>query len=111
MDKNFTNLYNEVKNILSGETINLVNISSLLIHLMESVQKIKGLSGEEKKKLVLEVLKYTIDESDLSSSEKKLLGTLCETLIPETINTIISVANNEFDLKKIENCFSCFKFK
>ena len=111
MDENFINLYNDVKNILKGENINLFNISTLLIHLMESVQQITNLSGHQKKNLVIKVLKYTIDQSNLPLSEKQILDKLCDTLIPEIINIIISVANNEFDLKKIEKCFSCFKFK
>jgi hypothetical protein len=110
MDENFVNLYNDVKNILNGETISLVNISSLIINLMQSVEKINGLTGEEKKSLVIQVLKYTIEQSELPLPEKQILDKLCDILIPETINIIISAVKNEYDLNKIKSsCFSCFK--
>jgi hypothetical protein len=110
MDEKFINLYNDVKNILNGETISLVNISSLVINLMQSVEKINGLTGEEKKSLVIQVLKYTIEHSELPLAEKQILDKLCDILIPETINIIISAVKNEYDLNKIKSsCFSCFK--
>ena len=110
-DQNFTILSDTVKSILKGENINLVNISTLLINLMQSVEQINGLTGDQKKDLVIEVIKYTIDKSSIPDDEKQILYIICYTTIPEIINVIISTVNNEFNLKKIESsCIPCLKF-
>lgn len=109
IDTKFINLYQTVISVLNGQSLNLINISTVLINLMEEVEKIKTLSGDEKKSLVLSVIQYTINESSLHDNEKIILNQVCNLLIPEIINIIITSSKNGYNLNTIKtDCFSCF---
>ena len=58
------------------------------------------MTGEEKKQLVLKMLRKYVDESNMSDDEKELCNSLITNgTLSETINIIIAAARGELDIK------------
>jgi len=86
---------------------------------MELAETIPNLSGPEKKALVLDVLARLIDELPMQDDDKALLKTLILTVIPSTIDVIVSSSLGQFALnlyeqaeEEVAGCFAkCTKKK
>lgn len=60
-------------------------IPGLVIKTMEIVEQIKGLTGQEKKDLVIKVVERVVDESDISGSLEPLILPMIPTMIDELV--------------------------
>ena len=84
------------------------NIITTLHSIMESVEVIdKNLNGSAKKNLAIKAIKWIADSQlNLLESDKLLLISIIEKVIPETINVIIDVSNGISNLVKTKcPCF------
>lgn len=79
----------------SGVTVS--NISVLLTNLMVQANNLKKMSGSEKKKLVMDILKVIIEDN----VEDKILEKILTDMIPGLIDTLVDVSKNKINLKKV----------
>jgi hypothetical protein len=72
----------------------------LAVSIAQDVNAIQGLSGNEKKTIVLDILKQAVQKSTLSDDQKKELSGLLQTVVPATLDIAVSVARGGFSLQK-----------
>lgn len=102
-------LYNELIKIMKLNTISHSNIIEICILLMKSVENYKGLVGEEKKEMVIYVIKKFINNTTYIDDKSSLLHVIDITL-PILIDTVIGLDKNEIKIameKTIKKCFPC----
>ena len=103
-------LYNNLITLLGDEKISSVNIVLITASLMQVVEKFPGLPGNEKKDLIIQVLKrYTIDKIDDEEEEKSVL-LFIDLFLPSVIDTIISVDKKKLVINVISVLKKCFPF-
>ena len=72
----------------------------LAVSIAQDVNAIQGLSGNEKKAIVLDILKQAVQKSTLSDDQKKELSGLLQTVVPATLDIAVSVARGGVSLQK-----------
>ena len=96
---------------LTSHEINVTNIISMTIDIMQYAQQMitKKTSGQKKKELVLLVLQRLIANVE-DENVKLQLTNLLETCVPETIDMIVLVAAGKLDLGKLKKKYlpCCF---
>ena len=120
-DSLFENILDKVQNFLASKGIKIVSEKTLMsalplvIECVETI-KTKGVSGEEKKSLVLRVILFIVRESELDDEKKETLRRLIESeALETTIDIIIATSKGEFKLnrknkRKLFICMSqCFE--
>lgn len=83
-------------------------IPTLVIKAMKHVQSFKGMKGEQKKALVIEVVTRLIDESDVCGPMEPVILSV----IPTMIDSIVSVDKGQLRIKpklmdKMKSIASC----
>lgn len=89
------NLYNEINQLMDGEIINLNNGITFGVNLMQLVEKYKTFTGQEKKQIVIDVINKIIEEQVDDENTERDLITFANTVLPTTIDTIISIDKKE----------------
>ena len=79
---------------------------TILVYCIEYFDKIKGLSGKEKKDLVMKVMNEYIDKKLDNTSANIIKG-----ILSITIETIISASKGEFMINMKKKCMGIFKYK
>lgn len=97
----------DMEEILNGGQITILNILSLCVNAMQSVEKIPKLSSNQKKQIVLDVISKLIQQT---GSDNSVL-----VLIPHFIDTAISLDKGELQIsitpeKVIGCCAGIFNF-
>lgn len=83
------------------------NITTIVINLMQLVEKYPDLTGEQKKKLVIHVVKNFIkDKTD--NEEEEVLLTFVDIFLPTLIDTLVSVDKKKIVIKLKKTFSSCF---
>jgi hypothetical protein len=72
----------------------------LAVTIAQEVNAIQALSGNEKKVIVLDILKQAVQKSSLSNDQKTELSGLLKTVVPATLDIAVSVARGGFSLQK-----------
>lgn len=107
-------LYNSLSRIVEGEKINTTNVVSIVTNLIQIVEKYPDIKGEQKKLLLIHVLKNFV-KNNLDDEEKIAVLTFIDLFLPSVIDTIISVDKKEIVIKMKKSfkvCFPCcFKKK
>ena len=106
-------LYLEVKKLVEGGTkINQLNLMALVIKCMEVLDKVTGLTGTEKKSLVLKVIDKLVDEYVDDESEKLIIKGSINMIVPTAIDAIVDGIKGKLDVGKMKNkfkkCCPCF---
>lgn len=108
-----TEIYRDITSYLHDITkehgISPKNLIYIVTNLMSAVGKYETLSGLEKKELVIIIINKEIDETIKEPQTKAILKLMIETVIPETIDTLVSVANGEYKFKYIPKIIKLFK--
>jgi len=88
----------------------LENIFIIITQIMVIVGKYPCLKGNQKKDIVIEVIKYIIINYKDDSVSNEFIETIFNS-VPEVIDTFIKVNDNHFNINKkdIISCFACFK--
>ena len=81
----------------SGVTVS--NITILLTSLMVQANRVKNMTGSEKKKLVMDILRVTIEEN----VKDEILEKVLIDMIPGLIDTLVDVSKNKINLKKVSS--------
>lgn len=105
---------NEIKTIIENfkenfqKNINVETITDAVIQLMKIVEKLKKLSGQQKKSLVTEILIHIVEETNIGELDT-ILDHILINLIPILIDRFVSVQNGKIVFKK-KSLFPCIKF-
>lgn len=95
---NLNLLMNNIESLILGNDVSLIDITSLCLQSMLFVEHLKNISGEEKKKLVIDAL--------FKVFEKHNFDTTMLNIVPFLIETIIKVDKRIDPINKIKKC--CF---
>ena len=90
-----------VYNILQNKDITLNNVMYVVKELMTMVEDFKGLTGQEKRKIVLDTLDMVI--SNHGGFYKNTLATIARHVAPDVIDLIISASKNKLLLNVKNN--------
>jgi len=88
------------------ENFSLGTIIDIIPNLIRIVEKYKTLSGIEKKRLVLDLIEYFIDNTD-GFGDDHLVDPIIKTIVPSVIDNLIKVEDKKIVLRKNRNCLSC----
>jgi hypothetical protein len=106
---NVDRLYESLSKIIGDKKVTTENIVLIATNLMQIVEKYPDLYGQQKKALVIYVLKkFVVDHLD--GDAESFLLIFIDTLLPSVINTIIAVDKKEVVIKikkGLKACFSC----
>jgi len=67
---------------------------------METVEKVSGMSGEEKKASALTIINYVIDETDMPWIPDSLIDPLLKKAAPVLIELLVSATKGELGVNK-----------
>ena len=90
---------------MDEEGLSLGNITGIVIPLMQFTQTIGGMTGGEKKQLVIEVLKMRVDETVEDAELAAGLNMFIDFTLPSVIDSFVALNNGETKIK-IKNCLS-----
>jgi hypothetical protein len=106
-----TALYEQIKSMVGTNKVTGANIVGLLVSAMQAVELYKGLTGDQKKALVLNALNQLIDATVSDPVEAAGLKTLVDVTLPVLINVLVSIDNGEIEIAVsncAKNCWSGF---
>lgn len=83
------------------------NITIIVINLMQFVEKYPDLTGDQKKQLVIHVIKKFIKDTT-SKEEEEVLLTFVDIFLPSVIDTLVSVDKKKIVIKLKKTFSSCF---
>ena len=92
-------LYEEVKNLLADSKLSPSNVVTIVVSLMQLIEKYSELSGLQKKQVVLEALNMLIDDSNDNVEDAAQLKLLVQVTLPTVIDTIVSVDRKQLQIK------------
>ena len=87
----------------SLKDFSLDKVVDLVPKLIICVEKYKSLMGNEKKKLVIELIKHFIDKTD-GFGDDKIVDPILKSIVPSLIDNLIKVDKNHLKLKKKDSC-------
>lgn len=101
--------YNIINVLLDGKNLDNSNIPFIVAKLMVQLEDIKFLSGKDKKKLLMILLKIyldknvceTIDGNTNEMGNGNNLELVLNTLIPSMIDTMISIDKGQINIEKV----------
>ena len=90
--------------ITAGDILGIASIAMVL------VQKVTGLSGTQKKEMVVGVIKLIVDESGLvNDTDLPMVNIYIETLLPDAIEVLLDAYKNRRDFKPPSWLTKCCK--
>ncbi len=99
-------LYSYMK-CIHQEKITPINIIVIATELMQIVEKYKGLTGPQKKMLVINVIKKVVNSQVDSEETRNALNTIIDFTLPAVIDNLVSAINGEikFNKEKVQSFF------
>ena len=107
----YMEIYNKVFTVVKGRKITPSNVMFLVGITMEVVEKNKELSGDQKKELVINIMKEIVRKSK-DIPDKEIVYASIDMMAPGAIDLIVAGANGLLNIN-LDNsgCLSCFKSK
>jgi len=102
-----SSIYDELKTIVGSGTVNIANISELLIQIMQLAEGYSDLSGDQKKALVLDALDHLIDDQIKNTEEAQILKKIVQYALPSVVDIFIGISNGDIKVDA-EKCWSKF---
>jgi hypothetical protein len=95
---------------LNPKNMSIADIPPLVIKTMELVENLRDLSGDEKKDLVIEVVKTVVDDTDMTGSFEPIILPM----LPVLIDQLVMVADGKMKINtglkaKVTGCFVSVK--
>lgn len=111
-----SNLVSSLKDTLNGGKISPENCMQLLSRGMIFAEKLAVLSGQQKKKLVIDALIQIMNEFKTEENENEMVvvqGILESNIIGDTVDLIVLASKRELDLNKVfeksKGCIGCLE--
>ena len=92
------------------DNFSIDSLMSILPKLIQNVENYKNLKGEEKKNLVIKMLKHIIDITD-GPGDDDIWDPILKRLVPSLIDTLIEVNDGKLKLRKKKTLFKCLQKK
>ena len=93
-------LYEQIKDAFL-EGITVANTVNIITHTMVTVEKIRGMSGSEKKETVIFIINQLVDEIPIEQENRKAIQGTISLFLPDLIDSIASVAKGQLDINRI----------
>lgn len=103
----FNHLYKHITSI-HKENITPSNIVILATELIQLVEKYQNLTGNQKKMLVINIIKKYVNEQNGSEDDKKALNLIIDLTLPNIIDNLIKAINGEINFNRAKSFFSKF---
>lgn len=102
-------VYDELRGMITHKQVGIANIISIVTLAMQLVQQFAGVSGSDKKKIVINVINRVVDEIPMSPADKAAVQAIVATTLDKTIDFVVAVASGEIDLLGLveENVARC----
>ena len=109
------NLNKVLHSIINKNGITNDNIMVITTNLMTAISKYENITGKDKKKIIIDLLKDTINNTVYDDGIKNLLQVIIDTIIPGSIDLIIDISKGKYDFDKIQKntkkCYNkCYPF-
>lgn len=99
IDDDIFDLYEQLEQIVKTKQINPINLIEITIDLMKIVEDVKGISGKQKKDLIIETLEKFINEKVSDEKEREELLFIVKNVVPSVIDTVVSIDLGELSVK------------
>lgn len=99
IDTKFYNIIIDLFNSISSKTITSDNVSSYVIYLMKLVDTYNEIKGDDKKTIVILILKKIIQLTIFDPNEALSLNMFVDNVLPNLIDTLILLDNKEIIIK------------
>ena len=99
IDDDIFDLYEQLEQIVKTKQINAINLIEITIDLMKIVEDVKGISGKQKKDLIIETLEKFINEKVSDEKEREELLFIVKNVVPSVIDTVVSIDLGELSVK------------
>lgn len=106
---NLDELYQYIKSVHQNK-ITPLNIVMITSELIQVVEKYNSLTGQQKKMLIINVIKKIINENNYTSDEKLVLNSIIDNTLPNMIDGFISAINGMMKFSKNIKKSKCSKF-
>jgi hypothetical protein len=93
-------LYGQVKDRIILKDVKPSNVMIMLTYGMTAVEKQKGLTGPEKKEVVVHLVRRLVGEIPGDDEDKVALQAAVELLLPPLIDTLVAASRGKLDLNK-----------
>jgi hypothetical protein len=108
-----TNIYNKLYKSLEltvqNKKLTTTNVLFITTNLMKTVEKYNGIHGEEKKDLIINVVrKFVVDRLEVEDGDVMLL--FVDEFLPQIIDTLILVDTKQIKIKIRKKCKSFFPY-
>jgi len=100
-EKCFQEVFEQAQEVVDKRGLSMRNIVFVVTHLMQVVEKMDGLTGPDKKELIINVVEKLLETTDLDDHLKDSLKDFVDTTLPSTIEVIVSASKNQLDLNKV----------
>lgn len=97
-------LSKELLDVLNG-TVTKDNFMSAVVHGIHTVEKVKNMTGQEKKNAVITAASSLINNINVDESTRTFIQDMINNTLPDTIDWMVSFWN---DMSQKKTC--CFKF-
>ena len=101
----------ELYNSIYSKTIDVSNISSYIVLLMKIIDGYKNVENTEKKTLIVFVLRKYVELNVLNHDDSSILLSFINNILPNLIDTLISIDNKEVIIKCNNNKSCCARFR
>ena len=85
------------------------NMILVVTQMMSIVAKYKQLSGNDKKKIVLTLIKNKILELDVEDGVKKIMLIMADEVVPDTIDVLVDISKGRYKFKYIPKVIKYMK--
>jgi len=96
-------VYDDAKVAFGSEQLSTSSVITLAVRLMEVVEKLPNIDGAEKKRIVIEVAKLIVNDSNISDEDKINVNLIIDLTLPMVIDTIISASRGQFSFNNLKN--------
>jgi hypothetical protein len=91
-------VYDKLRSLITHKQVTISSIIGIVTLAMQLVQQFAGVSGEDKKKIVISVINRLIEEFPMSDEDRLAIKAVVATTLDKTIDFVIAIANGEIDL-------------
>lgn len=102
-----TNIAQQLRATLNGEAVRPEQCMQLALHAMQSAERLRILSGSEKKAVVLEALQAVIKEAAASAGVGSDMEAMVLSLLPSVIDAVVQFNNGTMRLQVHDAAVSC----
>lgn len=95
-------IYKRLRSMAIDRNITAGNVAIMASQIMELVEKYPELTGQEKQKIVIQLMKRMTEESELGEEQKRLVSSIIDIALPNIINVVIKATHGLLEINKHE---------